>query len=105
QAVVDDADWNLVAVTDGRVIRTVKARELWRQVATAAWECADPGLQFDTTINTWHTAHATGRINGSNPCSEYMHLDNSACNLASVNLLKYLDDDGTFDIEAYKATI
>ena len=105
QAVIEDADWNLVAVIDGRVIRTIRARDLWRQIATASWECADPGLQFDTTINKWHTAHATGRINGSNPCSEYMHLDNSACNLASINLLKYLDEDGNFDIEAYKHTI
>jgi ribonucleoside-diphosphate reductase alpha chain len=105
EAVLEDADWNLVAVTDGRVIRSLKARDLWRQIATAAWECADPGLQFDTTINKWHTAHTTGRINGSNPCSEYMHLDNSACNLASINLLKYLDEDGNFDIDAYKSTI
>ena len=105
EAVVSDADWNLVAVTDGRVIKTIKARDLWRQIATASWECADPGLQFDTTINKWHTAHATGRINGSNPCSEYMHLDDSACNLASINLLKYLDEEGNFDVEAYKATI
>ncbi|MCU1390858.1 MAG: ribonucleoside-diphosphate reductase class [Ilumatobacteraceae bacterium] len=105
EAVVADADWNLVAVTDGRVIKTLKARDLWRQIATASWECADPGLQFDTTINRWHTAHATGRINGSNPCSEYMHLDDSACNLASINLLKYLDEEGTFDIDSYKSTI
>ncbi|MEO6126242.1 MAG: vitamin B12-dependent ribonucleotide reductase, partial [Ilumatobacteraceae bacterium] len=105
QAVVDDSDWNLVAVLDGRVIKTMKARDLWRQIATASWECADPGLQFDTTINKWHTAHATGRINGSNPCSEYMHLDDSACNLASINLLKYIDEEGTFDVEAYKSTI
>ena len=104
-AVLADADWNLVAVIDGRVIKTIKARDLWRQIATAAWECADPGLQFDTTINKWHTAHATGRINGSNPCSEYMHLDDSACNLASINLLKYLDEEGTFDVDAYKSTI
>ena len=105
QAVKDDADWNLVAVKDGRVVRTVRARELWRQIATASWECADPGLQFDTTINKWHTAHAAGRINGSNPCSEYMHIDNSACNLASINLLKYLNDDDTFDVESYMHTI
>ena len=88
QAVVDDTDWDLKAVTDGSTVRTVRARDLWRDIATASWECADPGLQFDTTINKWHTAHATGRINGSNPCSEYMHLDNSACNLASINLLQ-----------------
>ncbi|MFM9094600.1 MAG: vitamin B12-dependent ribonucleotide reductase, partial [Acidimicrobiaceae bacterium] len=105
QAVKDDADWNLTAVKDGRVVRTIRARDLWRQIATASWECADPGLQFDTTINKWHTAHAAGRINGSNPCSEYMHLDNSACNLASINLLKYLNDDNTFDVESYMHTI
>jgi ribonucleoside-diphosphate reductase alpha chain len=74
-------------------------------MATASWECADPGLQFDTTINKWHTAHATGRINGSNPCSEYMHLDNSACNLASINLLHYLDEEGNFDVQSYMHTV
>ena len=105
QAVAEDADWGLVAVTTGEVLRTVKARDLWRQIAQAAWECADPGLQFDTTINRWHTAHTTGRINGSNPCSEYMHLDNSACNLASINLLHYLDDDGNFDVDAFRHTV
>ncbi|MFP5489844.1 MAG: vitamin B12-dependent ribonucleotide reductase, partial [Acidimicrobiia bacterium] len=110
QAVVEDADWGLKAVTSGEVVKTIRARDLWRQIAQASWECADPGLQFDTTINTWHTAHNTGRINGSNPCSEYMHLDNSACNLASINLLKYLDHDhdgaaGTFDVDAYMHTI
>ncbi len=105
QAVRDDADWGLVAVTTGEVVRRVRARDLWRQIAEAAWDCADPGIQFDTTINTWHTAHTTGRINGSNPCSEYMHLDNSACNLASINLLKYLDDAGFFDVDAYKHTV
>ena len=105
QAVKDDADWNLTAVKDGRVVRTIRARDLWRQIATASCECADPGLQFDTTINKWHTAHAAGRINGSNPCSEYMHIDNSACNLASINLLKYLNDDDTFDVESYMHTI
>ena len=105
QAVKEDRDWDLKAVKDGRTIRTMKARDLWRQIATASWECADPGLQFDTTINKWHTAHAAGRINGSNPCSEYMHIDNSACNLASINLLKYLSDDDVFDVEAYRHTI
>src|SRR5437763_1921420 len=103
QAVLDDADWELQAVTTGEPVRTVKARDMFRQIATAAWECADPGMQFDTTINRWHTAPNTGRINGSNPCSEYMHLDNSACNLASLNLLKFLDDDGEFDVEGFKA--
>jgi len=105
EAVREDADWALVAVTSGEVLRTIKARDLWRQIAQASWECADPGLQFDTTINRWHTAHTTGRINGSNPCSEYMHLDNSACNLASINLLKYLDVDGHFDVDAFRHTV
>jgi ribonucleoside-diphosphate reductase alpha chain len=105
QAVVDDADWDLKAVTTGKTVKTVKARTLFRQFAEAAWECADPGMQFDTTINKWHTAPNAGRINASNPCSEYMHLDNSACNLASINLLKYLKDDFSFDIEAFKHTV
>jgi ribonucleoside-diphosphate reductase alpha chain len=105
QAVVDDADWNLLAVTDGSVVKTVKARELMRQISTASWECADPGMQFDTTINRWHTAANTGRINGSNPCSEYMHIDNSACNLASLNLLTFLGNDDTFDVDGYKHAI
>lgn len=104
RAVETDSDWNLTAVTDGRIIETVKARSIWRQIAEAAWESADPGLQFDTTVNKWHTAPNAGRINGSNPCSEYMHLDNSACNLASLNLLKFLNEDGTFDIEAFRHT-
>jgi ribonucleoside-diphosphate reductase alpha chain len=113
QAVVDDADWHLRAVTTGEVVRTVRARDLMRQFAQASWECADPGMQFDTTINHWHTAANTGRINGSNPCSEYMHLDNSACNLASLNLLEFLDlsDDigaGTtdsFDVEGFRHAV
>jgi len=105
QAVLDDADWNLMARHGGRVVSTVKARELWRQIARAAWECADPGLQFDTTINKWHTSPNTDRINGSNPCSEYMHIDNSACNLASLNLMKFLHDDGQFDVDSFKAAI
>src|SRR6058998_629732 len=105
QAVVDDADWDLKTVTTGEAVRTVKARELFRQIAQAAWEFADPGMQFDTTINRWHTAATTGRINASNPCSEYMHLDNSACNLASINLLTFLDDDCGFDVESFRSTI
>src|SRR5204863_2420494 len=105
QAVLDDADWNLLAVKDGSVLRTVKARELFRQIAKATWECADPGMQFHTTINKWHTASNTGPINASNPCSEYMHLDNSACNLASLNLLKFLGDNGAFDVEGLKAAV
>ncbi|HEX4219210.1 MAG TPA: vitamin B12-dependent ribonucleotide reductase, partial [Acidimicrobiales bacterium] len=91
EAVVDGREWSLTTRGDGSVVRSVPARDLFRQLAHAAWECADPGMQFDTTINKWHTASNTGRINGSNPCSEYMHLDNSACNLASLNLMKYLN--------------
>ncbi len=105
QAVEADADWELKAVTNGKAVKTVKARDIFRQIAEAAWECADPGMQFDTTINRWHTTPNAGRINGSNPCSEYMHIDNSACNLASINLLKFLREDGTFDIEAFKHTV
>jgi ribonucleoside-diphosphate reductase alpha chain len=105
RAVLGDEEWDLRAVTTGEVMATVRARDMWREIAEAAWECADPGLQFDTTINAWHTAAATGRINGSNPCSEYMHLDNSACNLASINLLKYLDEDGRFDVEGFRHTV
>jgi ribonucleoside-diphosphate reductase alpha chain len=105
QAVVEDGDWTLRAVKDGKPVRTMRARDLYRQFAEAAWKCADPGMQFDTTINKWHTAPNAGRINASNPCSEYMHLDNSACNLASINLLKYLNDDFTFDIQSFKHTV
>ena len=105
QAVIDGGDWDLVT-RDGRdTVRTVPARDLFRQFAQAAWECADPGMQFDTTINKWHTASNTGRINGSNPCSEYMHLDNSACNLASLNLMKFLNDDLSFDVEGFRSSV
>ena len=86
----------------GEVIETVDARELFRKIAKAAWECADPGLQYDDTINDWHTNPETGRITASNPCSEYMSLDNSSCNLASLNLLKFLKDDDTFDARAVR---
>jgi ribonucleoside-diphosphate reductase alpha chain len=105
QAVIDGRDWELTARTDGSVVRTLPARDLFRQIAHSAWECADPGLQYDTTINRWHTAPMTGRINGSNPCSEYVHLDNSACNLASMNLLTFLDDNDEFDVEGFKAAV
>lgn len=97
RAVEDGTEFGLRARTTGEVIETVDARELFRKIATAAWECADPGLQYDDTINDWHTNPETGRITGSNPCSEYMSLDNSSCNLASLNLLKFLKDDDTFD--------
>ncbi len=105
EAVLNDDNWDLRAVTTGKAVKTVRARDLFRQINQAAWECADPGMQFDTTINKWHTTPNAGRINASNPCSEYMHLDNSACNLASINLLKYLKDDFSFDIEAFKHTV
>ncbi|MBW3604070.1 MAG: vitamin B12-dependent ribonucleotide reductase [Actinobacteria bacterium] len=94
------ADWQLKAITTGETIKTVPAADLMRQIAQAAWECADPGIQYDTTINDWHTTPNAGRINGSNPCSEYMHLDNSACNLASLNLRKF-EADGIFDVESF----
>ncbi len=105
RAVEKNEDWQLVGVSDKKVYKTLPARDLWRQIAESAWECADPGLQFDTTANHWHTTPNAGRINGSNPCSEYMHLDNSACNLASINLLKYLNEDGTFDTQAFRQTV
>src|SRR5437867_6693980 len=105
KAVEEDADWELTARTDGSVIKTVKARELMRQIADAAWRCADPGVQYDTTINRWHTDPNTGPITASNPCSEYMFLDNSACNLASLNLMKFRRDDGSFDVERFKAAV
>ncbi len=105
RAVERDEDWHLTARSDGSVISTVRARDLWRQIADASWACADPGLQFDTTINHWHTACNTGRINGSNPCSEYMHLDNSACNLASLNLLTFLPVGDAFDVDGFRAAV
>src|SRR5438045_1079260 len=101
EAVEADADWNLTARTDGTVVDTVKARKLLRDIADAAWQCADPGVQYDTTINAWHTCPNSGRINASNPCSEYMHIDDSACNLASLNLMKFRREDGELDVEAF----
>jgi ribonucleoside-diphosphate reductase alpha chain len=103
--VEDGGDFALRARTDGRVIETVKARELFDKMAKAAWECADPGIQYDDTINNWHTNPETGRITASNPCSEYMSLDNSSCNLASLNLLKFLREDDTFDAEAFERAV
>ena len=101
QAVEAGSSWDLVNRTNGAAARTLDAKELWGQIAYAAWACADPGLQFDTTINEWHTCPSAGRINASNPCSEYMFLDDTACNLASTNLLKYLSQDNQFDIETF----
>ena len=104
QAVVDDADFNLREVLTGKTAKTMKARDLMNQIAEAAWACADPGVQYDTTINDWHTTPNAGPINGSNPCSEYMHLDNSACNLASLNLRKF-EVGGVFDVEAFRHAV
>ena len=100
-----DQDWKLKAITTGETVETTRARDLMRDVAQAAWECADPGMQYDSTINEWHTCPASGRINGSNPCSEYMHLDNSACNLASLNLMTFLDEDGSFDVADFRHAV
>ncbi|PKN58293.1 MAG: ribonucleoside-diphosphate reductase, adenosylcobalamin-dependent [Deltaproteobacteria bacterium HGW-Deltaproteobacteria-14] len=105
RAVETGGDWDLLRRTDGKVARTVKASDLWDQVAYAAWSCADPGLQYDTTINEWHTCPKGGRINASNPCSEYMFLDDTACNLASANLMKFRRVDGTFDIDSYTHSV
>ncbi len=99
EAVTEGKEWALTARTDGTVVETVDARKLRRDIAAAAWECADPGVQYDTTINAWHTSPNTGRINASNPCSEYMHIDDSACNLASLNLMKFRKEDGELDVE------
>jgi ribonucleoside-diphosphate reductase alpha chain len=110
EAVQKDRDWSTRAVRDGRPVRTFKARELWRAIADAAWQCGDPGLQFDTTVNAWHTSAGTARINASNPCSEYMYLDDSACNLASLNLRKFVqspdgETGGELDVEAFRRAV
>src|ERR1700742_2214734 len=105
-AVEDDADWHLIARTTGEPVgEPIKARELMREIAEAAWRCADPGVQYDTTINQWHTSPNSGRINASNPCSEYMHVDDSACNLASLNLMKFRRPDGSFDTERFSHAV
>ncbi|MEM7095646.1 MAG: vitamin B12-dependent ribonucleotide reductase [Actinomycetota bacterium] len=103
RAAVDGRSWDLTARTDGSVIESVPARDLLGSIAEAAWQCADPGVQFETTINRWHTSPAAGPINASNPCSEYLHLDDSACNLASLNLLSFLGDDDQFDVEGFRS--
>jgi ribonucleoside-diphosphate reductase alpha chain len=105
EAVVEGKEWNLTARTDGAVVETLDARRLMRQIAEAAWRCADPGVQYDTTINSWHTLPNTGRINASNPCSEYMSIDDSACNLASLNLMKFRREDGELDVEAFEHAV
>ncbi|HVS99911.1 MAG TPA: vitamin B12-dependent ribonucleotide reductase [Solirubrobacterales bacterium] len=105
EAVAAGEDWNLTARVDGSTTKTVDARELMNQIADAAWRCADPGMQYDTTINRWHTCPESGRINASNPCSEYMHVDNSACNLASLNLMKFRRADGSFDVADFEHAV
>ncbi len=105
EAAESGADWNLTARTDGTVVDTTSARDLLRQMADAAWQCADPGMQYDTTINSWHTCPNSGRINASNPCSEYMHLDDSACNLASLNLMKFRREDGELNVEMFEHAV
>jgi ribonucleoside-diphosphate reductase alpha chain len=105
EAVAAGEDWHLTARTDGSSVKTVDARELMNQIADAAWRCADPGVQYDTTINRWHTSPESGRINASNPCSEYMHVDNSACNLASINLMKFRREDGSFDAAEFEHVV
>ena len=104
-AVLENGDWELIRRTDGKVAEKINAGELWQKIAHAAWACADPGLQYDTTINEWHTCPSGGRINASNPCSEYMFLDDTACNLASLNLMQFRHADGRFDIEAFEPAV
>jgi ribonucleoside-diphosphate reductase alpha chain len=105
QAVVNDTDWWTKGVSTGQPINRIKARELMRQIADATHQCGDPGMQFDTVINRWHTSKKTGRINASNPCSEYMFLDDSACNLASLNLMKFVGADGVFNVEDFRHAV
>jgi ribonucleoside-diphosphate reductase alpha chain len=106
RAVEEDGEWRLLARTTGEPVgEPVRARDLMNEIAEAAWRCADPGVQYDTTINQWHTSPNSGRINASNPCSEYMHVDNSACNLASLNLMKFRRADGTLDVAAFEHTV
>src|SRR5581483_9926889 len=102
KAALEGRPWSTRFVTNGEVAETMPARDILRHIAKATHQCGDPGMQFDTTINAWHTCPNTGRINASNPCSEYMHLDDSACNLASLNLMQFLDADGTFDVAAFR---
>ena len=105
QAYLADEDWQTKAVTTGEVMHTYKARDLMRRISESAWRCADPGLQYDTTVNRWHTCPVSGRINASNPCSEFMFLDDSACNLSSINLVKFADEEGKFDVAAFGRAI
>ncbi len=105
RAVIDDKEWKTKAVVDGRTVETYKARDMWREIADAAWICGDPGLQFDTTIQDWNVVPNTGRINATNPCSEFVFLDDTACNLLSLNLMKFQTDQGTFDVERFRHAV
>src|SRR5256714_14951371 len=105
QKAVAGEDWALTARVDGSTVETLNARALLKEISQAAWECGDPGVQFDTTINDWHTSPVSGRINGSNPCSEYMHIDDSACNLASLNLMRFVRADGDFETERFARAV
>jgi ribonucleoside-diphosphate reductase alpha chain len=105
EAVIEDRDWWTKSVSSGQPVKRYKARDLLKQIAEATHQCGDPGMQFDTTVNRWHTSKATGRIISSNPCSEYMFLDDSACNLASLNLMKFVGLDGQFDVEAFRHAV
>src|SRR5438094_1119121 len=102
RAVVEDKDWWTKNVHDGQPVEKLRARDLMMKIAESTWHCGDPGMQYDTTVNRWHTSKATARINASNPCSEYMFLDDSACNLASLNLMKFVGPGGEFDVEAFR---
>ena len=106
EALDADGDWHLRRRTDGGIAKTIKARDLWEKITFAAWRCADPGIQFDTATNAWHTCPASGRINASNPCNEYLFLDNTACKLASINLMKFFDAESkVFDIDGFEHAI
>src|SRR5688572_7598962 len=105
QAVINDGEWKTQAVVSGDVVETYKARDLMRMIADSAYICGDPGMQYDTTVNRWHTSKNTAPINASNPCSEYMFLDDSACNLASLNLMKFAESSGRFDIESFRKAV
>tara|TARA_B100001123_G_scaffold246196_1_gene275145 strand:+ start:499 stop:4101 length:3603 start_codon:yes stop_codon:yes gene_type:complete len=104
-SVLENKKWDLIRRTDNKVHKSINAKDLWEKIGHAAWSCADPGIQYDTTINEWHTCPKSGRINASNPCSEYMFLDNTACNLASINLIEFIDDKGKFQIDEFKHAV
>jgi len=105
EAVIKDETWDLKYVTTGKTHKTIKAKKLFEKIAEAAWTCGDPGMLFDTTINKWHTIPNSGRINTANPCTEYMSIDDTACNLGSLNLIKFLQDDGTFDTDEFQHVV